>query len=50
MFSKKKGASWTYDTPSYYFSDISLIAKKRNYFTTTLRVEPSLMRMMLRPF
>lgn len=35
---------------AYYFSDISLIAKKQNYFTTTLRVEPSLMRMMLRPF
>ena len=30
--------------------DISLIAKKQNYFTTTLRVEPSLMRIMLRPF
>ena len=34
----------------FYFSDISLIDKKRNYFTTTLRIEPSLMRMMLRPF
>lgn len=35
---------------AYYFSDILLIDRKRNYFTTTLRVEPSLMRMMLRPF
>lgn len=35
---------------AYYFSDISPIAKKQNYFTTTLRVEPSLMRMILRPF
>ena len=34
----------------YYFSNILLIDRKRNYFTTTLRVEPSLMRMMLRPF
>lgn len=33
-----------------YFSNILLIDKKQNYFTTTLRVEPSLMRMMLRPF
>lgn len=34
----------------FYFSNILLIDKKQNYFTTTLRVEPSLMRMMLRPF
>ena len=34
----------------FYFSNILLIDRKRNYFTTTLRVEPSLMRMMLRPF
>ena len=34
----------------FYFSNILLIDRKQNYFTTTLRVEPSLMRMMLRPF
>ena len=34
----------------FYFSNILLIDKKQNYLTTTLRVEPSLMRMMLIPF